>query len=44
MIRENWVLADLMHMYDQIRVDVLARLREINEERPEFGPETGVSL
>ncbi len=33
-IRENWVLVDLLHMYDQIGVDVLARMREFNKARP----------
>lgn len=28
MIRENWVLVDLLHVYSQIGVDVLARMRE----------------
>ncbi|WP_419841179.1 ester cyclase [Candidatus Poriferisodalis sp.] len=28
-IRENWVLIDLLHVYSQIGVDVLARMREI---------------
>ena len=28
-IRENWVLVDLLHLYDQIGVDVLARMREM---------------
>lgn len=44
LIRENWVLVDLMHMYDQIGVDVLARLREFNKARPGFDPDTGVAL
>jgi len=26
-IRENWVLIDLLHMYDQIGVDVFSRMR-----------------
>jgi len=32
-IRENWVLVDLLHLYDQIGVDVLARMREFNKAR-----------
>ena len=32
-IRENWVLVDLLHMYDQIGVDVFARMREFNKAR-----------
>lgn len=30
LIRENWVLVDLLHLYDQIGVDVLARMREMS--------------
>ena len=33
MIRENWVLVDLLHVYDQLGVDVLARMREFNKAR-----------
>ena len=33
LIRENWVLVDLLHVYKQIGVDVLARLREFNKAR-----------
>ena len=29
-IRENWVLVDLLHVYHQIGIDVLARLREVH--------------
>ena len=43
-IRENWVLVDLLHMYDQIGVDVFARMREFNKARLGFDPETGVAL
>lgn len=32
-IRENWVLVDLLHVYDQLGVDVFARLREFNKAR-----------
>lgn len=41
LIRENWVMVDLMHMYDQIGVDPLARMREFNKVRAGFDPETG---
>lgn len=41
LIRENWVLVDILHMYDQIGVDVLARMREFNKARLGFDPETG---
>jgi predicted ester cyclase len=33
MIRENWVLVDLLHVYHQIGVDVFARMREFNKAR-----------
>ena len=33
MIRENWVLVDLLHVYHQLDVDVFARLREFNKAR-----------
>ncbi|MEW6999144.1 ester cyclase [Colwelliaceae bacterium BS250] len=33
MIRENWVLVDLLHVYAQLKVDVLARMREFNKAR-----------
>ncbi len=39
LIRENWVLVDLLDLYRQIGVDVLARMREFNKARygmPEF--------
>ena len=32
-IRENWVLVDLLDVYNQIGVDVLARMREFNKAR-----------
>ena len=31
LIRENWVLVDLLSVYDQLGVDVLARMREFNK-------------
>ena len=33
MIRENWVLVDILDVYDQIGVDVFSRLREFNKSR-----------
>jgi len=33
LIRENWVLVDLLDVYTQIGVDVFARLREFNKAR-----------
>ncbi|MDA7423703.1 nuclear transport factor 2 family protein [Thalassococcus lentus] len=32
-IRENWVLVDLLDVYNQLGVDVFARLREFNKAR-----------
>lgn len=33
LIRENWVQIDVLNLYDQIGVDVLARMREFNKVR-----------
>ena len=33
-IRENWVLVDLLDVYNQIGVDVFSRMREFNKSRP----------
>ena len=44
LIRENWVLVDLLHVYAQIGVDVLARLRAFNKARAGFDPATGRAL
>jgi predicted ester cyclase len=33
LIRENWVLVDLLHIYAQLGVDVLARMRELTKAR-----------
>lgn len=33
LIRENWVLVDILDLYQQIGVDVLARMREFNKAR-----------
>ena len=33
LIRENWVLVDLLHVYAQLGVDVLSRMRELNKAR-----------
>jgi len=43
-IRENWVLVDLLHLYDQLDVDVFARMREFNKARVGFDPATGRAL
>ena len=32
-IRENWVLVDLLHVYNQIGVDVFSRMRELTYDR-----------
>jgi len=44
LIRENWVMVDLLSAYEQLGVDVFARLREFNKARMGFDPETGVAL
>jgi predicted ester cyclase len=44
LIRENWVLVDLLDMYAQIGVDPFARMREVNTARAGFDPATGRSL
>ncbi len=31
LIRENWVLVDLLHVWNQLGVDVLARMREVTQ-------------
>ena len=33
LLRENWVLVDLLHVWDQLGVDVLARMRELTFHR-----------
>ena len=40
-IRENWVTVDLLHVYDQLGLDVFARLKEFNKARngmPNYSP------
>jgi hypothetical protein len=45
LIRENWVLVDLLDVYDQLGVDVFERMREFNKARRQgFSPETGRAL
>lgn len=44
LIRENWVLVDLLDLYAQIGVDPLARMREFNKARLGFDPDTGHAL
>lgn len=36
MIRENWVLVDLLDVYRQLNVDVFARMREMTGQGPRF--------
>lgn len=43
-IRENWVLVDLLDLYDQIGVDVLGRVLEFNKARAGFNPDTGRAI
>ena len=40
LIRENWVLVDLLHVYNQLGVDVLARMRAMTSANP-YGPNRG---
>ncbi|MEM6712291.1 MAG: ester cyclase [Pseudomonadota bacterium] len=44
LIRENWVMVDLMDMYRQIDVDVLARMRQFNKAKSGFDDETGHAI
>ncbi len=39
LIRENWVLVDILHVYDQIGVDVFSRMRELTVARQPNRPE-----
>jgi hypothetical protein len=34
LIRENWVLVDLLDIYRQVGIDIFARLAEFNKARP----------
>lgn len=44
LIRENWVLVDLLEAHLQIGTDPLARMRQMNRARWGFDPETGRAL
>jgi predicted ester cyclase len=44
LIRENWVLVDLLDAHAQIGTDPLARMRETNRARLGFDPDTGKAL
>lgn len=38
LIRENWVLVDLLHVYEQLGVDVFSRMREFTVDRQGMRP------
>ncbi|MFW2367625.1 MAG: ester cyclase, partial [Desulforhopalus sp.] len=38
-IRENWVLVDILDVYNQIGVDVFSRMREYTVARQQVQPE-----
>jgi len=38
LLRENWVLVDLLHVYSQLGVDVFSRMREMTVARQEKKP------
>jgi predicted ester cyclase len=44
LIRENWVLVDLLDAHRQIGTDPLDRMRQINRARHGFDPDTGKAL
>jgi hypothetical protein len=44
LIRENWVLIDLIDAFAQLGMNPLDRMREFNKARSGFDPETGRSL
>ena len=44
LIRENWVLIDLLDVFRQVGMPPLDRMREFNKARPGFDPDTGRSL
>jgi predicted ester cyclase len=44
LIRENWVLVDLLDAHAQIGTDPLDRMREMNRARTGFDPDTGKVL
>ena len=44
LIRENWVLVDLLDLYTQLGIDALGRMREFNKARTGFSDTTGVAL
>ncbi len=44
LIRENWVLVDLLDAHRQIGTDPLDRMRQMNRARTGFDPDTGEAL
>lgn len=44
LIRENWVLVDLLDAHAQIGTDPLDRMRQMNRVRSGFDPDTGKAL
>lgn len=44
LIRENWVLVDLLDAHVQIGTDPLERMRQMNRARRGFDPDTGKAL
>jgi predicted ester cyclase len=44
LIRENWVLVDILDAHRQIGTDPLDRMRQMNRARTGFDPETGKAL
>lgn len=44
LIRENWVLVDLMATFSKVGIDPLARMREFNKARLGFDTDTGRAL
>lgn len=44
LIRENWVLVDLLDAHHQIGTDPLERMRQMNRARMGFDPDTGKAL
>lgn len=44
LIRENWVLVDLLDAMDQLGIDALGRMRQMNRARMGFDPDTGRAL
>ena len=44
LIRENWVLVDLLDAHRQIGTDPLERMRQMNRARRGFDPDTGKAL